>query len=90
VAAAYDCSDNYLTHVALNYTASEVHANFGPLFSAVTPENKALQIEKLQKKFEYLKAHSSMQVSWIVFVPCQCRTVVHACLLLVGKCMHSC
>jgi glutathione S-transferase len=52
--------------VALNYTTSEVHANFGPLFGAITPENKALQIEKLHKKFEYLAAHSLKNTDFLV------------------------
>jgi glutathione S-transferase len=57
VAADYGTSDRYLTQVALNYIASEVHANFGPLFGQLSPENKQAQIDKLDKKFQYITEH---------------------------------
>ena len=43
--------------MALNYVASEVHANFGPLFGPLSAENKAVQIDKLDKKFKYITEH---------------------------------
>ena len=57
VAANNGTSERYLLQAALNYTASEVHANFGPLFGPATPEVKAAQIEKLNKKFTYIQDH---------------------------------
>ena len=43
--------------MALNYTASEVHATFGPLFYGPTPEQKEVQVAKLNKKFAYISEH---------------------------------
>ena len=57
MAADYGTSERYLIQVALNYTASEVHAAFGPLFGPTTPEQKEAQIEKLNKKFAYISEH---------------------------------
>ena len=47
-------SKRYLTIGALNYVASEVHSNFGPLFGPNSDEIKAKAKDNLQKKFEYL------------------------------------
>jgi glutathione S-transferase len=44
-----------LTQNCLNYIASEVHASFGPLFGPLSPEAKAAQIEKINKKLEYVQ-----------------------------------
>ena len=34
-----------------------MHANFGPLFGPLSEENKAIQKEKLAKKFAYIEEH---------------------------------
>lgn len=47
--------DRYLTMNALNYIASEVHTTFCPLFGTLSEENKAAQIDKLNKKFAFLQ-----------------------------------
>lgn len=57
MAAVNGTTERYLIQQALNYTASEVHANFGPLFGPLSEEGKAAQIEKLGKKFEYIQKH---------------------------------
>lgn len=49
--------ERYLTMNALNYIASEVHCNFGPLFGPLSEEQKNAQIEKLNQKFAYLQNH---------------------------------
>jgi glutathione S-transferase len=57
IAADYGTSERYLTQVALNYIASEVHNNFGPLFGQLSAENKQAQIAKIDKKFQYISEH---------------------------------
>ena len=55
-----------MTQAALNYIASEVHANFGPLFGSLSPENKATQLSKLDKKFKYISEHMLNDSDYLV------------------------
>ncbi|MFC0179088.1 glutathione transferase GstA [Thorsellia kenyensis] len=42
----------------LNYISTELHKGFSPLYNPRTPEEyKAIAIENIHKKFEYLNAH---------------------------------
>jgi glutathione S-transferase len=66
VAAAYGTSERYLTQNHLNYTASEVHSSFGPLFGQISPEDKVAQIEKINKKFAYLQEHMLKDKTYLV------------------------
>ena len=54
IAPEYGTSARYLVIAGLNYVASEVHANFGPLFYPNSDEIKAKAKENLAKKFEHL------------------------------------
>lgn len=54
IAAPYGTSERYLVQNVLNYLASEVHASYGPLFGPLSAEAKTAQLEKLNKKLEYV------------------------------------
>ena len=54
VAPENGTSGRYLVISSLNYVASEVHANFGPLFYPNSDEVKAAAKANLAKKFDHL------------------------------------
>lgn len=55
-----------MTINALNYIASELHANFGPLFGSLSEEAKVAQLEKIGKKLQYVNDSMINDKSFLV------------------------